>query len=318
MISVIMPLYNNEKYVIEAIQSVINQTYTEWELLIINDASTDNSKNVVQDFLHQKKDNRIIFIDLKENKGVSFARNLGMKKSKGEYISFLDSDDLWDKNLLNELYTKIKKSNIKLIYSKFAYFYNKNEIKINNAITKTGKIDKFIVKKKHRYETEYPFHICAILVKKSLIEKYKIDFPEDQNLFEDGLFLSKLICITNIIYVDKVLMYYRQHKNSTTHKKYTSNDFLQELLYLSRLKNFVIKYNKKIPILDMFITYRTYRVILYILKTGNIPATLYNITKYEDTLKNFYHNHYFKLNERLKCKLFLFQNKFILRLLKYI
>lgn len=55
MISVIMPLYNNEKYVIEAIQSVINQTYTEWELLIINDASTDNSKNVVQDFLHQKK-----------------------------------------------------------------------------------------------------------------------------------------------------------------------------------------------------------------------------------------------------------------------
>lgn len=100
MISVIMPLYNNEKYVIEAIQSVINQTYKDWELIIINDASTDNSKFVVQNFLEKEKDNRLIFIDLKENKGVSFARNLGMRKAKGEYISFLDSDDFWDKEFL--------------------------------------------------------------------------------------------------------------------------------------------------------------------------------------------------------------------------
>lgn len=98
MISVIMPLYNNEIYIVEAIQSVINQTYKDWELIIINDASTDNSKFIVQKFLEEEKDNRIVFIDLKENKGVSFARNLGMKKAKGEYISFLDSDDLWDKN----------------------------------------------------------------------------------------------------------------------------------------------------------------------------------------------------------------------------
>lgn len=93
-----MPLYNNEIYIVEAIQSVINQTYKDWELIIINDASTDNSKFIVQKFLEEEKDNRIVFIDLKENKGVSFARNLGMKKAKGEYISFLDSDDLWDKN----------------------------------------------------------------------------------------------------------------------------------------------------------------------------------------------------------------------------
>lgn len=71
MISVIMPLYNNEKYVIEAIQSVVKQTYVDWELIIINDASTDSSKLLVQTFLEKEKDNRIILIDLKENKGVS-------------------------------------------------------------------------------------------------------------------------------------------------------------------------------------------------------------------------------------------------------
>lgn len=66
-----MPLYNNEKYVIEAIQSVVKQTYVDWELIIINDASTDSSKLLVQTFLEKEKDNRIILIDLKENKGVS-------------------------------------------------------------------------------------------------------------------------------------------------------------------------------------------------------------------------------------------------------
>lgn len=83
-----MPLYNNEKYVIEAIRSVINQTYEDWELIIINDASTDNSKFIVQKFLEEEKDNRIIFIDLKENKGVSFARNLGMRKAKENIFLF--------------------------------------------------------------------------------------------------------------------------------------------------------------------------------------------------------------------------------------
>lgn len=126
MISVIMPLYNNEKYVIEAIQSVINQTYKDWELIIINDASTDNSKFVVQNFLEKEKDNRLIFIDLKENKGVSFARNLGMRKAKGEYISFLDSDDFWDKEFLKLSYLKLKE-NYKFVYTNFYYLYESNK-----------------------------------------------------------------------------------------------------------------------------------------------------------------------------------------------
>lgn len=126
MISVIMPLYNNEKYVIEAIQSVINQTYEDWELIIINDASTDNSKFIVQKFLEEEKDNRLIFIDLKENKGVSFARNLGMRKAKGEYISFLDSDDFWDKEFLKLSYLKLKE-NYKFVYTNFYCLYESNK-----------------------------------------------------------------------------------------------------------------------------------------------------------------------------------------------
>lgn len=318
MISVIMPLYNNEKYVIEAIQSVINQTYKDWELIIINDVSTDNSKFVVQNFLEKEKDNRLIFIDLKENKGVSFARNLGMKKAKGEYISFLDSDDLWDKNFLNELYRKIKETNGKLVYSKFAYFYNGDNIKINKAVMREGKIDKFIVKKKCRYETEYPFHICAILVKKSLIETYKIKFPEDQNLFEDGLFLSKLICIADIVSVNKVLMYYRQHQTSITHKKYTKKEYLQELLFLERLLDFIKIYNIYFyNIVYKYYIYRVYRVILIILKKDKIESSIKLINKYNNILNFFIRDGYYKWNDRLKCRMILLNSKILLKVLKY-
>lgn len=318
MISVIMPLYNNEIYIVEAIQSVINQTYKDWELIIINDASTDNSKFIVQKFLEEEKDNRIVFIDLKENKGVSFARNLGMKKAKGEYISFLDSDDLWDKNFLNELYRKTKETNGKLVYSKFAYFYNGDNIKINKAVMREGKIDKFIVKKKCRYETEYPFHICAILVKKSLIETYKIKFPEDQNLFEDGLFLSKLICITDIVSVNKVLMYYRQHQTSITHKKYTKKEYLQELLFLERLLDFIKIYNIYFyNIVYKYYIYRVYRVILIILKKDKIESSIKLINKYNNILNFFIRDDYYKWNDRLKCRMILSNSKILLKVLKY-
>lgn len=313
-----MPLYNNEIYIVEAIQSVINQTYKDWELIIINDASTDNSKFIVQKFLEEEKDNRIVFIDLKENKGVSFARNLGMKKAKGEYISFLDSDDLWDKNFLNELYRKIKETNGKLVYSKFAYFYNGDNIKINKAVMREGKIDKFIVKKKCRYETEYPFHICAILVKKSLIETYKIKFPEDQNLFEDGLFLSKLICITDIVSVNKVLMYYRQHQTSITHKKYTKKEYLQELLFLERLLDFIKIYNIYFyNIVYKYYIYRVYRVILIILKKDKIESSIKLINKYNNILNFFIRDDYYKWNDRLKCRMILLNSKILLKVLKY-
>lgn len=189
MISVIMPLYNNEKYVIEAIQSVINQTYKDWELIIINDASTDNSKFVVQNFLEKEKDNRLIFIDLKENKGVSFARNLGMRKAKGEYISFLDSDDFWDKEFLKLSYLKLKE-NYKFVYTNFYYLYESNKLKKSYCCNKNGYLNDFISNAKSRYEFIFPFCVGCVVIEKNLLEIYKINFPEKQFLFEDVLFLQ--------------------------------------------------------------------------------------------------------------------------------
>src|SRR5690554_7062338 len=99
-VSIIMPAFNAENYIARSIQSVLNQTYKDFELIIINDKSTDNTISIVNDF--ERKDQRIKVIDLKENQGVAQARNHGIKASTGRFIAFLDSDDLWHSDKLSK------------------------------------------------------------------------------------------------------------------------------------------------------------------------------------------------------------------------
>ena len=97
-VSIIIPAYNAERFIAETIQSVVHQTYTNWELLIIDDGSKDNTAQIVKSFLN---DNRIKYF-FQKNSGVSAARNLGMSYSSGNYLAFLDADDLWEKENLEK------------------------------------------------------------------------------------------------------------------------------------------------------------------------------------------------------------------------
>ena len=96
LVSIVMPAYNCAHYIGETIQSVLVQTYEDWELLIVDDQSTDNTPKVVDEFATQ--DDRIRYIELEKNSGVAVARNRGIEEARGNYIAFLDSDDLWKKD----------------------------------------------------------------------------------------------------------------------------------------------------------------------------------------------------------------------------
>ena len=112
-VSVIIPVFNTEEYLPKCISSIINQTIKNIEIICVNDCSTDNSLKILQNF--SKQDIRIRIVDLKENKGVSNARNTGIDLAQGEYIYFIDSDDWIDTNYLEEMLTKIKEVNSDII-----------------------------------------------------------------------------------------------------------------------------------------------------------------------------------------------------------
>jgi len=122
-VSVIIPVHNNEEYILECINSVIYQTYKNLEIIIVDDKSTDNSVNLIKSI----KDKRIKLIELKENSGAAIARNKGIEVSTGDYICFLDSDDYWYKEKIEKQLKFIK--NKAFIYSEYLYL-NKNKTHI--------------------------------------------------------------------------------------------------------------------------------------------------------------------------------------------
>ena len=106
-ISVIIGVYNAEKYLAETIESVINQTFKDWELILVDDGSTDNSQKIAKEF--EEKDQRIKILE-KENGGRASAINFGLKKAQGEYIAFLDADDLMPKERLEIEFKELKEN----------------------------------------------------------------------------------------------------------------------------------------------------------------------------------------------------------------
>ena len=104
LVSIIVPVYNVEKFIVETMECVRGQSYGKWELLLIEDVSTDSTKTVIETYLQEKKDERIRLICQPENKGAAHARNRGLAEAKGRYIAYLDADDLWmPKKLEREL-----------------------------------------------------------------------------------------------------------------------------------------------------------------------------------------------------------------------
>ena len=205
-ISIIVPIYNQEKYLDKCIKSIINQSKQEIEIILINDGSTDNSENIIKKY----KDNRIKYIKTK-NQGIGKTRNLGIKKSNSKYIMFVDSDDYIDKNYCLEMYNNIKKNNSDIAIT------NYKEIK-NNTINKVDiNIDKlFSIQERPNNLSKINLSCWNKIYKSTLIKNNNIMFSENLK-YEDIEFVFK--CIINskkISYLDKYSYNYIIHSNSET------------------------------------------------------------------------------------------------------
>ena len=131
LVDVILPNYQKDKFLGEAINSVINQTYKNWHLYIIDDHSTDNSVKIIDRYLNLEN---VTIIKLKKNKGPSFCRNYAMRISKSKYISFIDSDDSWKSDKLEKQIQFMEKNNLNFTYTDYTpFFENNGEKKIKKS-----------------------------------------------------------------------------------------------------------------------------------------------------------------------------------------
>ena len=178
LISIIVPVYNVEKYIEKCIQSIIDQTYKNIEIILVDDGSTDNSGNMCDDF--KMKDNRIKVIH-KKNGGLSDARNAGMKIATGEYIGFVDSDDYIAKDMFETLYSLNKKYNSEISIVSFYEIYKGKVIGVRDSkelkqYTKTEAMRELLI------DTNIQSYAWNKLFKRELFEG--LEFPTNKN-FED-------------------------------------------------------------------------------------------------------------------------------------
>lgn len=236
-VSVIIPMYNSEEYISKCVDSVINQTLREIEIILVDDGSTDKTLEICNEYAIL--DDRIKIIKQK-NKGVSSARNKGINFATGEYVTFVDSDDFIENNMLEILYGKAIKNNCNIVIS------GMNLINKNNENNESYNINNSKIYKKHEafklfYYNQAPFspnYAWGKLIKKSILDKVK--FREDIFLMEDALFCmeSFIECKNSIMYVNKHLYNYIQRKGSASksfNKKRISSFYaLEELINLAR------------------------------------------------------------------------------------
>ncbi|PJX25512.1 hypothetical protein CAP48_05560 [Advenella sp. S44] len=129
-ISIILPTYNSERFISTAIESVLGQTYPDWELVVVDDGSTDQTRFIIESYA--RRDARIVFIRNSRNSGVAYSRNIGLQYAKGEYIAFIDSDDAWKSQKLAIQYEFMQSSSVQFSYT--AYERLKNGRRLNTVV----------------------------------------------------------------------------------------------------------------------------------------------------------------------------------------
>ena len=266
-------MYNTEKYLRECVDSILAQTFTDYELLLIDDGSTDSSGAICDEYA--QKDSRVRVFH-KENGGVSSARNLGLDNANGEWITFVDSDDMVYEDSLGILYESSADDTIDFIVAGFDYYNNdKKNISYTTANDKFGKKKYFKnAGITNLYENELGYwcwFMCSKLFRRSIIQQYNIRFNTTIKYSEDRLFISLYSCkiLNNICFFTTPVYKYRIHRESVMGKSNEkfNEDFITGveaavLMYKNILKESSTRYNKFLALCDIIYSYRTMKKII--------------------------------------------------------
>lgn len=246
-VSIITPTYNSSKFIKKTIDSVIDQTFKEWEYIIIDDASEDKTTEIVDSFI--KNDKRIKLIRKTINSGAADSRNIGIQKAKGKYIAFLDSDDKWHKNKLEIQIEIMEKDNLALTFTD--YFIRKEDSEELEPFEALKEVVKF------KNIVKFNYLACSTVVfNQEICGKHFM--PKIRKRQDWGLWLSILKDNNQAKRIKQYLMYYTVRENSISdnklslikyhwyiYKKFLGFNFIKASLYLiNNIRLHVLNYRR--------------------------------------------------------------------------
>ena len=322
IVSIIVPIYNADKYLKDCIESVLNQSFTKYELLLIDDGSEDNSLDICK--YYAKIDCRIVVFK-QENSGVSMARNAGIKLAKGKYITFLDSDDQLSNIYLERLLYYIKKTEADIVCAGHRITKRYNRYK-NVAYPNKLYLEKEFVEKFYEFNKKISTAPWSKLYKRSIIEDNGVVFPKGVPYGEDAIFNIQYFMYCKKIYICSDILYDYNYTNVNTAVKKTYMEFVKYMrdiyLMIEKLYKFKNAEDVFMRIKEKeqcyFFEMAAKHFMLSDLSKTNIIQKLKEIKeyfpqaqnnnnwKYAKYVKNGdwngYYSHWKKINKKLICK----------------
>lgn len=210
LVSIIIPVHNSEKYIIETIDSVKKQTYQNWELILVDDCSTDSGVEIIKKNI--KKDKRIKLIKLEKNSGAAIARNTGIDIAKGKYICFLDSDDIWDKEKLTKQIKFITKNN-------YAFIFTGYEFMSENSIPNGKKVFVPLKIKYNEALKNTTIWTSTVMFNMQKLSKNDIYMPNVRRGQDTATWWKVLKKVDYAYGINEILAYYRRSSNSLSSNK---------------------------------------------------------------------------------------------------
>lgn len=246
-ISIITPFYNSKEFLEQCILSVLEQSFKDFELILINDGSTDDSIKIAQKFTYDKR----IKIFSKENEGQGIARNFALKEAKGNIVLYLDSDDWLEKNALFEIHKKFSQSNPDILFFNAYKFFEETKIKNEYRY-----IDSYFLKYKEnifsaKTAPDILFNTGGLpfrAYRKDFLMKNNIKYSKTRFIEDSEFYIKALLYADKICCLNQILVNYRVHKNSTTFTQNTRIKTIEKTFYICEkvLKNSKYCNNKEI------------------------------------------------------------------------
>jgi len=301
-VSVIIPCYNSEDYIDRCLKKILKTKFEDFEIICINDGSKDNTLKKLKSYA--KKYKNIVIIDQK-NQGQAVGRNNAVKKARGEYIAFVDSDDFVDSNMIEKLYKYAKKNDSDLVYCDYYEYYGKDNLKLcKNKNSDDSQKNAFLAN----------FAPWGKLYKTSFFKDNKFQFLPGK-LFEDIAIVPIVAALAkNPIYVEKPLYYYNMENDSSIRRK-EYNKKLEDIIFVT---DYLYEELKKYELMDKYKDEIEYMYLDSILKGGVLRFAAFSegiehittlrkkvLSKFPNILKNKYYkksNLYIKLLTYISVK----------------